>query len=223
MKKVLFALVLALAVTSLGMGAEIRGSYMEARNADVWVAHCFANSEVGLTGELALMAWKVEQGSWNNVALDGLGVVAVVKASHTLGDPFRTAYPAKAVLIVDSKATPEQRAALQGLVQNMAGDLVQSVVRVEAAPIEFDFNGDLHAGSARMTAGNLARMETRAIREGDAACHNAFAYYPPLTKLTHAMPARAVDNRFAGEGLNVVWSSPDKNSAFLGSFVAGSE
>ncbi len=224
MKKVLFAVVLLVVCTSLATAAGIRGSYVEARNADVWVAQCFANSEVGLVGQLALMAWKVDQGSWNNVSLDGLGVVAVVKASHTLGDPFKSAYPAKAVLIVDERANMEQRQALQAFAQNMAGDLAQTVARVEAAPVEFDFGGNLHAGTVRMTAGNLARLETRSLKDGDAVCHNAFAYYPPLSgKLDHSMPARTVDNRFNGEGLNVSWSSPDKNSAFLGSFNLGSD
>ena len=224
MKKVLFAVMLLVGLVALAGAAEIRGSYVEARNADVWVAQCFANSEVGLVGELALMAWKVDKGSWNNVSLDGMGVVAVVKASHTLGDPYKSSYPAKAVLIVDERANIEQRRALHAFAEKMAGDLVQTVTRVEAAPIEFDFGGNLHAGTVSMTAGKLARLETRALKDGDAVCHNAFAYYPPLSsKLDHAMPARAVENRFAGDGLNVVWSSPDKNSAFLGSFSIGSD
>ena len=101
MKKILLAVSVVLAFTAMVSAAEIRGSYMEARNADIYVAQCFANSEVGLVGELALMSWKIDQGSWNNVPLDGLGVVAVVRAKTTLGDPFHSAYPAKAVLIVD--------------------------------------------------------------------------------------------------------------------------
>ena len=223
MKKVLLTVSLLLAVTTLVSAAEIRGSYIEARNADIYVAQCFANSEVGIVGDLALMGWKIDRGSWNNVSLDGLGVVAVVKASSTLGDVFHSAYPAKAILIVDERANMEQRLALQSFAQKMAGDLAQTVIRVDTAPIEFDFNGNIHSGSARMTAGNLARVQTRALKDGDAVCHNAFVYYQPLTKLDHAMPAHTVDNRFSGEGLNVMWSSPDKNSAFLGSFVAASE
>ena len=223
MKRVLLATMLALGLAAMGMAAEIRGNYMEARNADVYVAHCFAMSEVGLAGELALMGWQIEKGAFNNVSLEGLSVVAVVKASHTLGDPFHSAYPAKAVLIVDEKASLEQRGALQGFVQKMAGDLVQTVVRVDAAPIRFDFNGNLHAGKAQMVAGNLAKIETRQLKDGDAVCHNAFTYYPPLTKLDHAMPVHTMENRYAGEGLNTIWSSPDKNSAFVGTFVTAGE
>jgi len=220
MKKVL----LLLAVASVAaMGADIRGSYLEARNADVYVAHCFANAELNLAGDLAVMAWRVEQGSWNNVTLDGLGVVAVVRASGTLGDPFRSAYPAKSVLILDERANAEQRAALQGFAKKMAGDLVQTVTRVETAPIAFDFGSSIHAATARMTAGSLARIETRPLRDGDAVCHNAYVYYPPLTRLSHSMPAHTVDNRFSGRGLDAEWSSPSKNSSFLGIFAVPSE
>lgn len=222
MRKIVLGVSLLLAVTVLASAAEIRGRYIEARNADIYVAQCFANSEVGLTGDLALMAWKIDQGSWNNVALDGLGVVAVVKAKSTLGDPFHNPYPAKTVLIMDEHANPAQRAALESFAHKMGGDLVQTVSRVETAPIAFDFEG-MHSGIASVTAGKVACIRTRALMDGDAVCHNAFVYYQPLTKLDHAMPAHTVDNKFAGEGLNVVWSSPDKNSAFIGSFAAESD
>lgn len=222
MRKIVLGVALLLGATVLASAAEIRGRYIEARNADIYVAQCFANSEVGLTGDLALMAWKIDQGSWNNVALDGLGVVAVVKAKSTLGDPFHNPYPAKTVLIMDEHANPAQRAALESFAHKMGGDLVQTVSRVETAPIAFDFEG-MHSGIASVTAGKVACIRTRALMDGDAVCHNAFVYYQPLTKLDHAMPAHTVDNKFAGEGLNVVWSSPDKNSAFIGSFAAESD
>ena len=223
MRKVLIALAAFSLVAATATAGGIRGSYIEARNADVYVAHCFANSELNLAGDLAVMAWSIENGSWNNISLDGLGVAAVIRASGTLGDPFRSVYPVRAVLIVDERATVEQRAALQGFVRQMAGDLVETVTRVETAPFSFDFNGNIHDGSARMTAGNLARIETRGLRDGDAVCHNAFVYYPPLSKVSHAMPAFTTENRFSGAGLNVTWSSPSKNSAFLGTFEVGAE
>jgi len=223
MRKLFLILAAAAVVLASPAMAGIRGSYVEARNADVYVAHCFANAEAGLTGDLALMAWKIDQGSFNNVVLDGLSVVAVVRARGTLGNPFDSPYPAKAVLIVDERASAGQREALQSFVKRMAGDLVQTVTRVEVAPIQFEFQGDLHAAAVRMTAGNLARIQTRELADGDAVCHNAFAYYPPLTKLSHAMPAHTVESRFTGEGLDTTWSSPSKNSAFLGHFVLESE
>src|SRR5437870_12975805 len=92
--------------------AKISGDYVETRSADVYTGACFANGEVGLTGDQAILAWHVREGSWLGAKLDGLTVVAAVKAGATLGDPYGKPYPAKAVLIVDQRATSEQRQAL---------------------------------------------------------------------------------------------------------------
>ena len=98
MKKLLLAAAAALITVSTSM-AEIRGHYIETRNAEIYASHCFANSESGITGDLAVMAWRIEAGAMNGVSLDGRHVVAVVKASATLGDPFGNPLPTKAMLI----------------------------------------------------------------------------------------------------------------------------
>lgn len=202
----------------------IYGDYVEARTADVYTGPCFANSEVGLTGELAVFGWKVAKGSWQGVDLDGLSVVGVVRASSTLGDVHHSSYPVKSVLIVDERANPEQRLALQSFAKKMGGDLLQDVVRVEYLPTSIDFeNNDLHSMKGTLTAGNLAKIQTRAINNGDHICSNEEVWYRPLTKLSHAMPAFALSHDFRGDGLGTKWSSPDKRSSFIGSFVQPSE
>jgi len=148
----------------------------------------------------------------------------VVRASSTLGDVYHTAYPVKAVLIVDVRANPEQRLALQSFAKRMGGDLLEDVVRVEYQPIDLTLaNGDLHSMRATLTAGDVAKIQTRALNENDHLCRNEEVWYQPLTKVQHAMPAFAVANSFRGEGLGEKWSSPDKRSAFVASFVAPSE
>jgi len=197
----------------------VRGEYVEARTADVWTGPCFANSEVGLTGNLAVMGWKVERGTFEGVPLDGLSVVGVVEARHTLGDVFETAYPVKSVMILDERATAAQRLALQRFAQRMTGDLLTDVVRVFVAPISLTFDGNTHESKARLVAGNLAAIETRALEERDAICHsNEAVWYEPLSKLDHAMPAYAITHRYSGGGLSSTWSSPNKRSAFVGMF-----
>src|SRR5881409_607782 len=79
--------------------ASISGQYVEARTCDVYTGPCFANADTGLSGKHAVMAWKVERGTLDNVSLDGLSVVAVVQASDTLG--LLQTGQAKAVVIVD--------------------------------------------------------------------------------------------------------------------------
>ena len=85
---------------------------------------CFANGQVGLVGNEAILAWRIKEGDWKGTSLNGLGVVAVVKAHATLGDPYHSPYPAESVLIVDQRATARQRLALQDFAASMAGKLL---------------------------------------------------------------------------------------------------
>jgi len=212
------ALVLALSATA--RGAEIYGDYLEARSADVWTGPCFANAEAGLVGREAILAWHIQKGAWHGVPLDGLSVVGVVKAKATLGDPFATPYPARAVIIVDENASPDQRAALLALAQDMTGEMLMSVVRTEVAPIRLEVRHDRdHPTTAILEAGDLATVETRTLNENDRHCGNEETYYPPLAATSSAMPAVSVLDRYRGPGLGVTWTTRDKRNAFVGSFA----
>ncbi len=198
---------------------QIRGAYVEARTADVFTGPCFANSEVGLVGDLAVFGWKIEKGSYEGVNLEGLGVVAAVKASSTLGDVHHTSYPVKSVLIIDEKANVEQRQALQNFAKRMSKDLLHNIVRVEYAPISLTFeNNNVHSSKATLKAGKFAAIETRPIFDGDHLCSNELVWYQPLTDVEHAMPAYALAHSYKGDALGTTWSSPEKRSAFVGTF-----
>ncbi|GBC81665.1 hypothetical protein HRbin10_00777 [bacterium HR10] len=199
---------------------QILGDYVETRSADVYTGPCFANAEAGLMGDQAILAWRIRRGDWDGVRLDGLSVVGIVKARATLGDPHGNPYPAKAVVIVDERATEAQRQALLRFAQAMAGELLQNVVRVVAAPIRFDLrDAGEHATRAIVRAGDLARIETRPLSEQDHICGNEEVFYPPLAPVQHAMPAVAALNEFRGDGLGVTWTISGKRSAFVGHFA----
>ena len=229
MRSVLGAVLVSCAGASLVLAAgfptrTIYGNYVEARTADVYTGPCFANGEEGQVGNLAVFGWNITKGSWKGVDLDGLSVVGVVRAKSTLGDVYASAYPVKAVLIVDQRANPEQIVALRGFAQSMAGDLLQDIVKVDYAPIELSFaHNDVHSMQASLTAGTLARIRTRALNDGDHLCGNEVTWYPPLTKLQHAMPAYALAHDFEGDGLGTRWSSPYKRSAFVGTFQVAAQ
>ena len=214
-----FGAVLALGALALpAAAAEIHGDYLETRSADVWTGPCFANGETGLVGREAILAWRVDKGAWQGVSLDGLSVVGVVKASATLGDPFASPYPAKAVMIVDEKATVAQRAALVAFAREMGGGILDTVVRTEVAPIAMSVRRDDHETKGILQAGELAQVETRAVSAKDKHCGNEEVYYPPLTSTDDALPAVAIVDKFSGEGLGVSWTTHDKRNAFVGSF-----
>ena len=215
MKKLLF--LLALSVVPSLFAQKISGDYIETRSADVYTGQCFANGEVNLVGNEAIMGWRVGQGSWDGVALDGLSVVAVVRAKATLGDPYADPYPAKSVLVVDDQATPQQKQALLSFARHMTGKLTESVEKVIDAPIDLAVVGE-HHGRELLRAGNFVTVQTRSVNEHDHICGNEETFYPPLTKTTHAMPAVAMRDEYQGPGLNDTWSLSGKRSAFVGSF-----
>jgi hypothetical protein len=210
--KTLLALAVASSLASAASlpKANIQGAYVEARNADVYTGPCFANAEAFLTGNLAVMGWRIDRGAFQGVDLSGLAVAGAIKASNTLGNVIGSVYPVQSVLIVDAKANTEQRQALIAFAKRMGGDLFQDVVKVE--------NDNLHSVRATLKAGELATIATRPIEEGDHHCSNEEIYYEPLTKVDHYMAGVTVAHDFKGAGLNTTWSSPAKRAAFVASF-----
>src|SRR5215467_49961 len=133
-----FGLLLAVlvVVSTTLFSQQIRGDYVETRSADVYTGQCFANGEVNLVGDEAILAWRVQSGSWDGVPLDGLTVAAAVHARATLGDPYANPYPAQSVLIVDDQATERQSAALVAFAHQMGGELLRHADQIVSAPIE---------------------------------------------------------------------------------------
>ncbi len=217
---VLFVLVALLAAAALALPKpQISGQYVETRSADVYVGQCFANGEMNLSGQEAIVAWHIGDGSWDGVSLSGLTIVGAVKAQATLGDPYGKPYPAKSVLIVDKQATPEQRQALINFAQEMGGELLRHVVRVIDAPIDMEVAEGQHSTRARLMAGDVVTVETRAIGDKDHLCGNEDTFYQPLTQTTHAMAAVAMTDEYRGKDLSVTWTLHDKRSAFVGTFA----
>lgn len=223
----LAALILGALVCALPAGAapkaqapQISGQYIESRTADIYTGPCIANSEVNLAGKQAVMAWHVDHGTWGNVELDGLSVVAVVNASDTLGMQNSEPLHSQAVLIVDQSATDAQRAALVNFAQAQGGAILNHIVAIDAAPMHFEVNIAGRMGSASLAAGNLVRVTTRSLNAGDEFCHNEDVYYPPLAaNLTHSMPAVATESGYHGNQLGMTWTENERRGVFIGSFA----
>lgn len=215
-----FALVANPLVAADATTVAIHGDYLETRTCDVYTGPCFANAEVGLTGNEAILAWHIRGGAHNEVDLTDKKVVLVVRASDTLGfggglvvnpDPIRSA------ILVDESATDDQQAALIDFVRTRASRVVGEVVRVESQPIDVAFD---HIDMvAKLDVRNRVSVETRALRDSDCVCTNEEIYYPPLTDVENDSPAYTVEGRFSGRGLGTNWSHPDSRGSFLATFA----
>jgi hypothetical protein len=211
----LFAAVLA---PSFAAAEDVSGIYMEARTCQVYTGPCFANAEVNLTGKDALMAWNIEDGKKSGVDISGLSVVLVLAASDTLAfegvnDPKQM----KAAILVDEKASEEQREALIAFAKEHAGRAGKNVVRVDSAPITMSLDTGTLKGNLK--AGKSVKLITRKARQGDCICMNEVAYYPPLTQLTNFATGVATEGEFSGKGLGTSWSIPQSRSAYIGTFT----
>lgn len=199
--------------------AEISGEYLEARTCDVYTGPCFANGEIGIAGKEAVMAWRVDEGSWAGQDLAGLGVALVIKANDTLG--FGGSFFVKpdkisAVIVVDEKADEDQKGALVQFVKESAPELTKDLIKIESAPISL--TNDHLSGKGVFKAGKLAKIETRKLARGDCVCSNESVIYPPLNKVDNAHPAYTLNMTFDGKGLDRTWSTVNKRSAFLATF-----
>ena len=222
MRRLLLAATLALIPAATAGAAEpsralnARGQYVEARTCDVWTGPCFANADFNLSGKNAVLAWRIDQGADGATSLDGLSVVAIVAAHNTLGLEQRA--PARAVLLVDRRATADQRDALVRLARRQAGDLLANVVAVQDAPITLTTCECKGNACTELDAG-VAKIKTRCIdADHDKACGNEIAYYPPLTRGVKAIPAAAAEHQFRGTGLGQTWTDNERRGAYVGSF-----
>ena len=213
------AVAAVLGLSSTGLAANLTGEYLEARTCDVYTGPCFANAEMDLAGKEALMAWKVEEGAWNDVSLSGLGVAVVVSADSTLGyDGVFRREPenVRSVILVDDKATPEQRDALVAFAKDAAGNLTADVTRILDVPITL--TNDHVEGRGVFQAGQVAKIETRGMKQGDCVCTNEEIFYQPLTKVENMSPAYSLTQSFTGDGLDNRWTSHNTRSSFLATF-----
>ena len=89
------------------------------------------------------MGFKIEQGKFGDVALDGLGFIVVGFTPEEMGKGNWSAG-----VIVDERAGPEQRDAIVAMASGAAGGpmaalsgLIKTFVGIESAPIRFERDG----------------------------------------------------------------------------------
>ncbi|MDG3002623.1 DUF1326 domain-containing protein [Paludisphaera mucosa] len=211
----------------------VKGDYVEARTADVYTGPCFSNAEIFITGHQAVMAWKVTEGSWDGVTLDGLSVAAAVVGSTTFSEDDVKA--ARSVLLVDKKATSAQRKALIAMATALGGDRLKNVVAVRDttlgvtveehmdsvadADARHDAHGMPHAPVGLLSAPGLAEILTRSLDEGDHFCGNETVAYAPLSLGVTALPAYTLRHKYTGGELDTRWNDPNCRSSFVGHFA----
>jgi hypothetical protein len=218
-------------VPAIAGATEIRGEYVEARNADVFTGPCFSNSEISIYGKQAVLAWKVKEGSWKGVELGGFCVAAAVLGDTT----FSEDHPDKAqsVLIVDSRASDRQQQALIDMAKTLGGARLGHVTKVATTRMSLTLEHHTtdadttahsthampHSPRASFWAAGIAQIVTRSLDDRDHVCGNEVIAYQPLSRGVDAQPAYTLGHEFKGNGLDRRWDDPNCRSSFVGHFV----
>lgn len=218
MKQTCVAAIMCLASASLlaGSNGTLSGEYVEARTAEVFAGGCVMNSEAETVGRQAVMAWKIDRGSYQGVSLDGLAVVAAVNGDRNLGmREMGGEAPQKieAALVVDARANQAQRDALVAMARNFSKGVIKDVVSVTPAAITYWDDNNRIAVAAPNVQLTVSKQLTH-----DPSC-GAMQWFRPLTTVQQGSMGVAEAHAFSGSSLGTKWSDPHKRSAFFAKFT----
>ena len=189
----------------------VQGEYIEARSASVYVGACHFGAEYVEGGREATAIWNIQSGSWNDVSLHNLTVVAVISAKSNLAIDTETR---KSVLYMDPSTTPEQRTALKDMLTTQRADVLGEVVATQTASIEFLKEGtryDVKVGEV------LALSANHYPCAGCTQPHQI--WYKPLTTIQNAIVGKSEVYRYKDTHLPVTWQqSGAENNVFVGDF-----
>jgi hypothetical protein len=187
---------------------------VEARTAEVFAGGCIMNSEAGTAGRQAVLAWKIDRGAYNGIALDGLAVVAAVSANQNLGIQEIGGAPpaAKAAVFVDQRATVPQQMALIAMANDLSKGIVGTVVSITPSQVQFTEDGD----AVRVAAGPVALDVAKHVPH-DPSC-GGMQWFHPMSSVTEATIGMTERHAFSGSSLGTKWSAPYMKSAFFGTF-----
>ena len=188
-----------------------KGEYLEARSASVYVGACHFGAEYVEGGKEATLVWNIHQGNWNNVALDGLTVVAVITAKDNLAIDMETR---RSVLYIDDNATPEQQAALSNMLTKEHADTIGKVVTTQIAPITYSKKGTKYD----VMVGKVLTLSVN--RYPCAKCTQPHQiWYDTLTEIKDAIVGKSEVYKYKDTYLPVNWQQGDAtNNVFVGSF-----
>ena len=212
----LMVLTVVVAASPLLAGGKstVTGAYVEARTAEVFTGGCIMNSEAETMGKQAVLAWKVDRGSFNGINIDGLSVVAAVAGDRNLGmtEMGGEKPTVHTAMFVDQRANAAQRIALVAMASELSKGLVGTIVQVTATPITFTD----HGSEISVAADHIALDVNKHITH-DPTC-GAMLWFHPLAASEDATVGVANQHLFTGSALGTKWSDPNKRSAFFGTF-----
>jgi hypothetical protein len=193
----------------------VSGDYFETCNCDFLCPCISSNLAAKPTrgGCIAALAFRINQGNFDAVKLDGLNFVVVASTPGPMGEGKWTVG-----LIVDERANAQQREAITGIASGQAGGpmaalgpLIGNFAGVEFKPIRFDGKGMKWSLSVPGLLEHGAEGVPSPSKPGEAIC---------LDNTGHPVAARLALAKSTGTRVNVFGIKLDDKSGALNGHYA---
>jgi hypothetical protein len=186
------------------------GQYLEARTASVFAGACHYAGERVTDGRSAVMSWKIESGSFDDIDLTGVKVIAAVSCDDNLAE----ASAARRTEIVVDADTDARAAAAVNWVKSQCASQFGSVENARRAPITFDQNTDGY----RVASIAFASLNIRPMPDHACCVQPNMVCYEPLMKVRDRRVGYAKNVEVIAANIGDRWQRADENDAFYGQF-----
>jgi len=188
--------------------AKVTGDYVEARTESVFCGPCHYNGEAVTVGREALMAWNIDGGSYNGVALKGVRAVAAVTSDENLNEGHA---PRKTEVTFDTHVSDPQMAAFTALLHDKLGEKLGPIVAVRRAAVSFSRGNTGYA----VSADGFATLNVQ-YRADDSCCvMPSLVWCDPISPVAGRKVGYTEFAKFTGT-VGDQWYRSDEDSAFYG-------
>jgi hypothetical protein len=208
----LIAIVCCAALT--GSRAEmtsLKGDYVEARTASVFAGACHYGGEYTTTGRDAVLAWQVNEGSWNGVDLAGVRAVAIVTSDGNLADARAER---RSEVIVDTAASYAQSIAFVDAIKSKYASSLGRVAVVRSASVSFKRDGSSYS----IKAEGFAAIDLKGMPDDLCCVMPQLVWYQPMVPMQGRKVGYTVNASYAGGSAGEAWERAGENSSFYGKF-----
>ncbi|MFB3826212.1 MAG: DUF1326 domain-containing protein [Bryobacteraceae bacterium] len=200
------------AVLLFTQSGAITGDYIEDRANKVYGCYCEWSGEGEHGGREAVVGWRIRSGSYAGTDLAGVKAAAAIVGDRTLSRPGAQR---RSTIVVDSRATPAQKRAVEALLRERFGEMLGEVVQVLAEPIEFE----RQPARAVLRIGTLLNLDMREARLVEDSLQGATLWYDPFIELKEATLGTTLHVSYSGPQFRHKWSKDDPGiTGYYGTF-----
>lgn len=188
----------------------VRGRYLEARDASVFAGACHINGEALDQGRSALVAWSIEGGEFQGVALDGVQVVCAVSSTANLADDGVRS----TIVYLDESLEPERRAAAVAWLGARHAATIGEVSAVKSVSLSLVFEGDAY----ELDIPGVLSLRGLALADRSCCTMKSEVWYEPLAEVDGAVVGNSEVCRFDGDAGIEGWAYQHENNSFVAYF-----